>query len=292
MREQRLKYYTNKYNYIKAFQTQVLNNHISAYASSTAFFIFLSLIPIILLICSIIPYTPITEADFMIMITKAMPTVIDPLLVGIISEMYDKSIGLISVAALITVWSAGKGVFALMRGLNVISGVNETRNYFMLRIRAACYTLIVLVVIILSLGIMVFGNFIAQILLKDIPDVKYIFKLFVHLRFFIVLLVLVFVFVMLYTWLPNKRLRMKEQLPGAIFAAVIWSLFSWAFSIYIDKFGGFSIYGSLTTIIITMMWLYICMYIIMLGAQINSYVRPVVRFVHHKREERKTESDR
>ncbi len=89
-------------------------------------------------------------------------------------------------------------------------------------------------------------------------------------RVFITPTVLVIFSLMLYRYLPNRRGRFRDQLPGAMFAAVGWMVISWVFSIYLDVFKGFSnMYGSLTTIVLIMLWMYFCMYCILLGGEMN-----------------------
>ena len=66
--------------------------------------------------------------------------------------------------------------------------------------------------------------------------------------------------------MPNHIVQLKVQLMGAAFSAVGWMIVSWIFSVYLDIFKGFSsMYGSLTTIVLIMLWLYFCMYILLLG---------------------------
>lgn len=61
---------------------------------------------------------------------------------------------------------------------------------------------------------------------------------------------------------------------GAAFSAVGWMIVSWIFSVYLDIFKGFSsMYGSLTTIVLIMLWLYFCMYILLLGGEVNMILR-------------------
>ena len=61
-----------------------------------------------------------------------------------------------------------------------------------------------------------------------------------------------------------------KQLPGAVFAAIGWMVVSWVFSVYVDVFEGFStMYGSLTTIVLIMLWMYFCMYCILIGGEFN-----------------------
>ena len=106
------------------FGKHMSRKNISSFAASTAFFLFLSLIPALMLLCAIIPYTPLTEANLMSAAKQISPDAMNSLLVSIIRDVYDKSIGLVSASAIITLWSAGKGVLALMRGLNAVNNVD------------------------------------------------------------------------------------------------------------------------------------------------------------------------
>ena len=76
---------------------------------------------------------------------------------------------------------------------------------------------------------------------------------------------------MMYKFLPNRKATLKSQLPGAVISAVAWSVFSLCFSIYLDLFSVANMYGSLTTLIMIMLWMYFCMFIFLLGAEINAY---------------------
>ena len=91
------------------FNKHMSKKNISAFAASTAFFLFLSLIPMLMLLCSVIPYTPVTEANLLRIVTNIAPDSMDALFTNIIQDVYDKSIGIISVTAIVTLWSAGKG---------------------------------------------------------------------------------------------------------------------------------------------------------------------------------------
>lgn len=256
-------------NLIKQYARRVKDDNISAHASSAAFFLFISLIPMLLLTCALLPYTPIREATLMKFLVGILPTHMDAFAITVIEDIYGKSTGIISITAVITLWAASKGTFALIRGLNVVNEVEETRNYFWLRIKAGIDTIVFLVMIILSLLIVVFGNVFLRLLLKYFPDIVFVRMIFQYLRYIIVWFVLTLLFVLLYVWLPNKRPKVKSQFAGAFFTSTGWIVFSWFFSIYIDNFSSFTMYGSLASIIIIMVWLYCCMYIMLMGAEIN-----------------------
>ena len=75
---------------------------------------------------------------------------------------------------------------------------------------------------------------------------------------------------LIYKFLPNRRDKFRKQIPGAVFTALGWMVISWIFSVYVDVFQGFSsMYGSLTTIVLIMLWMYFCMYSILLGGELN-----------------------
>lgn len=259
------------YVMIQEFSTQMRKQNISAYAASIAFFFFLSVVPMLILICTILPYTPLTEENLMTAVTDLTPDMLDPLAKSLISDVYNRSAGILSIAAIATIWSAGKGVMALMQGLNVVNGVEDTRNYFFIRVIASFYTVVMLVVVILSLFFMVFGNQLVKLALHRIPRLEALVSFVMNFRFVLVWAILTLLFAAIYAYVPDKKLKFKEQLFGAVFSAVVWSVFSWGFSIYVTYGNTYGIYGSLSIIIIVLLWMYFCMYITMIGAYLNRY---------------------
>ena len=254
------------------FAGNMSKKNISAFSASTAFFLFLSLIPMLAVICSVIPYTAFTEENLLGVIAGFVPVSVSPLVSGIVEDVYSRSAGVLSIAVVSTLWTAGKGMLALIRGLNAINDVEENRNYFVLRAVSSFYTLIMIVIIILSLFVMVFGNVLIELVLREVPQIQILVEFLMNCRFIFAWVILAILFTMIYTFVPNRKMRFFDQLTGGMFAAVVWNAFSWCFSIYVERFSGFDTYGSLATIVIVMLYLYFCMYIIMIGAYINNYL--------------------
>lgn len=267
------------YVVIRDFCRQMNRKNISSFAAGTAFFLFLSLVPMMIVVCAIIPFTPLSAKTLLLAIMDILPNTMEPLMVSIIADVYDKSVGILSVAAIATLWSAGKGVLALIRGLNEVNDVKEERNYFVLRTVASFYTILLLLILVTLLVFSVFGEMLVEGIIAKVPESRMLFAGLMHFRFLAVWFILTILFTMVYTYVPNKKLRFKAQIPGAAFSAVIWSLFSWGFSLYVEYSGGFSTYGSLSVIIIVMLWLYFCFYIIFIGAQINRYFGPAYKMI-------------
>ncbi len=249
---------------------QVSKVHVGAYAAQAAYFLMLCMIPIILLLLTLVQFTPVTKADVMTAVIKVFPSSVDSMITSIVNQVYNQSTGIIPITLIVTLWSAGKGVLSITTGLNSIYGCPETRNYFFLRIRATLYTVMFVVVILLLLVLSVFGNSLNLFILEHLPFMSRTADWLIEARTFISPAVLVVFCLLIYKFLPNRRDRLLKQLPGAAFAALGWMVVSWIFSIYLDIFKGFSsMYGSLTTIVLIMLWMYFCMYSILLGGELN-----------------------
>lgn len=260
------------YKMIREFTTSMKRENLSSFASSAAFFIFVSLVPILIVVCTIIPYTPLTQENLIKIITEITPDRMDAIIINIVEDVYVRSARVLSVAVILTLWSAGKGVLAIVRGLNAVNDVEEERNYFVVRIVSSFYTLIMLLIVLVSMVLLVFGNRLVNMLLISVPGLEVLFSFLLNFRFLFVWVVLTIIFSAFYTYLPSRKLRFRDQLPGASFAAVVWSIFSWGFSVYVNRGSTFSIYGSLAIVVIFMLWLYFCFYIIFIGAYLNRHM--------------------
>lgn len=263
----------NGYPVIRNFLKKLSEAEAGVHASSTAFFFFLSMIPMMMLICSALSMTPLIEKADLVKAAYLLPVSVTPLLVSLIENIYDSTFGILSVSAATTIWSAGKGILALMRGLNAMNLVNERRNYFLQRIIASFYLLVFLAVLLFLMIVMVFGNLLSEVLIRFFPVLESGLIVLLILREFFAGVILTFVFMLMYSVLPNVRMKFRRQWPGALFSALAWILFSWGFSVYIQYSDGFSMYGSLTAIIIVMLWLYFGFYLFLAGACLNRYLQ-------------------
>jgi len=267
---------------IRGFAKQMSEDNINAYASSCAFFVFLSLVPAFILILSILPYTPIDFNLILEFLKREMPAGTYDLAYKVISEIQGRSVGTLSLAAITTLWSAGKGVNSLITGFNAIDKYKDRRNAIVLRAISCLYTLVFLASILLLLLLVVYGNVAGELIASHFPEASRFLDKLVAFKGLISITLMVFIFVICYAVLPYKKHKMSEQIPGAIFSALVWTGFSYVFSFYVNHFNAFSMYGSLTTIIILLFWLYTCMYILLIGANLNRYFSPIIKVFEFK----------
>ena len=254
------------------FMDRANGDHVGAYAAQAAYFLIMSFIPFILFLTTIIRYTPLTYNMVSETIRAFVPHNIQNFVLTIVSEVYGRSTAVVPISAIMALWSAGKAMQSLTNGLNSIYHVHETRNWLITRMYAVVYTFLFSIAIIASLLLLVLGNQIQIMAGKYVPFLGRIIGKIIGARTALVFAGLFLIFLILYKMLPNRKATFKSQVPGALLIAAGWSLFSYFFSIYFDMFPGFSnMYGSLTALIMVMLWLYICMNLLLYGAEINAY---------------------
>ncbi len=269
---------------ILGFLNAMQEDCVSAYAAQTAYFIILSFFPFLILLVTLVQYTALTPGDIYRAAQMVFPPSMDSVVLAIIDEVYSKSVLTVSLSAIMTAWSAGKGFMGLIQGMNLIYNVEERRNYIILRLQSAFYTIVFMLAIILSLVVLVFGNSLHKVALEHIPIMLYVTEIILRLKGMVSVAILAVIFMLLYRFVPNRKVKLHRQAPGAAFAAVCWYLFSMCFSLYVEYSPGLTnMYGSLTTIVLVMLWLYFCMYIILIGAEINSYFEDQFRRVSYYR---------
>lgn len=245
-------------------------HRVNAAAAHAAFFIMLSFIPCIILLFSILQFTSIEKIDVLIFVQNTVPRNMLTFFTGIIGEAYNKTATTVSVSAIVALWSAGRGMMALTQGLQCIAEIKESRNYFAVRIRATLYTVVLLLSIIVFLLLGVFGNALLEMITMKFPIATYVVNMIIDVKNIFLLLFATVIFCLIYRFMPGNEIKLRKHLPGAAITSVGWFVFSYAFSVYVEKYSGFSnMYGSLTTIILVMLWLYFGMYITLIGAEVN-----------------------
>ena len=252
---------------------KLAHDSIGAYSAQAAFFLLTSLFPFIMLLLSLLQFFPFEMEDLISAATGVMPDAIKGFLVPVITEIYEKGTpALISVAAITTLWSASTGVNAVVRGLSRIFDTDKTETWIRLRLESIVYMLCLIIVIILSLGLSVFGSSFMGKILEFFPALNKLGFLSQGVRLVCSFSLLTLIFDLVYIFAPLRKSRFTAQLPGAIVAAVGWMGFSFLYSFYVDNLANFSVYGSLAAVVFFMLWMYVCFYILFIGAEINVFI--------------------
>ncbi len=272
--------FRSMFRLIKSFINKINADGISALSAHAAFFIVLSFFPFVMFLLTLLSYIPFFSELPASFEFEFLPKAVSGMIVQAFTELSKRANGtILSVTVVLSVWSASRGILSLTRGLNSIHNIRETRNYFVTRLLATLYTLLLAVLLLVMMLIFVFGNQITLWFMERFPQIGDFALLIISLRTAVGIGVLIFFFLLMFISLPNRKTGILRELPGAVIAAAGWVGFSFLFSFYVDNLSNYTaIYGSLTTIVLCMLWLYACMYILYIGAEVNAVLdNPLIR---------------
>lgn len=274
---------------ISRFFRMLNEDRITVHAAQAAYFIIVSTVPFAILLIGIARY--VIDIDWLLgLISRHLDGELGTILTTLVSEVVTKTgATLFSITIVTVLWSASRGVFSVTRGIAEAYKVNIKENFLLDILRSLIYTFVFIFLIILTLIALVFAETIILALKDFYPIVTVIFEAVKNCLPAILAVILTIFFAVIYDTVSRKGRRFSRaeykglsgklprgffaQLPGAAFASLGWVIVSYFFAIFIRFFPGFSyLYGSLTTLMLLMMWIYFCMFTLLLGAEINKSV--------------------
>lgn len=259
---------------IISFMKKIKEDRLSAYAAQSALFIFLSFMPFLMLLITLIRFSALSVDTLMeFAATFATPSFLT-IIEALIEQLYttdDSGFFLFSLISLM--WAAGKGFVSLIEGLNSVFDINEHRGYFKLRFYSVIYTCVFVVIILICIAVFILGGQFLKLLHHYLPVIAQFIEQIMAIRSLISIGLFTIFFTFLYVTIPYRNTKIRRQFPGAFFAAFCWTVFSYLFSLYVKLSERLSLlYGGLTSLIMIILWLYICMYIFLIGAEINQHL--------------------
>lgn len=269
-----MRYIKAIYKAFSLFGKKITHDAVAAFSAQTAFFIIISAFPFLVLIVSVLEKIPFISADMMYTVLDIFPRTVMEYMKNIIKEICSgNSVAIISISAAVLLWSASKGVTSIMRGLNFIYKIDEKRNFLEIRLVSVGYTIGFVVYIVLTLVFIFGGGMLSSLLKSRLPENLFFTVIYRIFSFLGKLMLLTVLFGLIYLTVPKRKATIKSQLPGAALSALGWLGYSWFYSFYTDHLAGNSyVYGSLSSIILIMLWLYVCMYIFFIGGEVNSII--------------------
>ena len=187
------------------FVRRANGDHVSAYAAQAAYFLIMSFIPFILFLTTLIRYTPLSYNVVRDAIVGFVPGNLQTFVLSIVVEVYKRSTAIVPLSALMALWASGKGMQAIINGLNTIYHVKETRNWLINRIYSVLYMFLFVIALVTSLLLLVMGNRIHSILAVHMPLIGKVIGRILNAKTFLVFVVLFLVFLVLYRYLPNRN---------------------------------------------------------------------------------------
>ena len=256
---------------IVALARRVQRMRIPGHAANAGYFIVVSVFPGLVLLLSVLRYTQLDAGDLMQLLQGVIPAALLPAAEKLIISTYAQtSRAMISVSAIGALWSASRGMHGVLQGLNAIYGVREDRGYWYTRSISVLYTFALILVLLLTLVLNLFGETLVDMLESSRIPAWQILSGVLDLRFVLLLVLQTLLFCAMFMVLPNRKNRFSDSFPGAVLASMGWLIFTELFSVYVEHFRGYSgIYGSVYAVALSMLWLYFCLSILFYGGALN-----------------------
>ena len=260
--------YTKKYlktllNIIKKPEMKILPGNI-------AFFLVLSIFPIITLFGFLASFFNLSVDSVVNLMNDILPHEVNNILIPYITGTgMDLHVGFSIIVGYIV---ASNGAHSIIISCNTLYGI-EHSSYLKRRIKALFITILLVMLFVFSLVVLAFGNNILQFILSlnflgNIGDKVY--YLFLLLKWPIAIIVIFIMIKLIFTLAPDSFIRSHVTNNGALFTSLAWLVSTFVYSYYVQHFSHYDIfYGSLSNLIVMMMWIYILSCSLVIGIAIN-----------------------
>ena len=241
-------------------------------AAGLSFYLFLSLIPLFTLLCSLLPFSGIRSVELTEALCSITPGVVHGLVDAVVQAAYSSRVSVFSVSCVVLLWSSAKLMKATIHALDAIYGKAGTRGYFAVTARSLLYTLGLIVVLAALLFFYIKGHSLNEFVALTMALGQFFGRWAAVGRYLFYCSLLMLLFALIYQLAPAGRRKYVRQFPGAAFTAVGISVFTLFFSVYSSGSNVYnSFYGSLTSVAFLLVWVYACFQIFLIGGILNAY---------------------
>lgn len=255
---------------------QISENNVSIISAGVAFYAFLAVFPAIAALVSIygLAMDPQSIQNQLSQISAMMPQQAYDILKAQLESLVETSGSTLgwstAIGLLFSLWSANKGTKSLFTGVDIAYDTVNERGFIKQNGLTLLFTFGAVMLLIISMLLIV--GFPALVGLIGLPSG---IENFIDWgRWLLLAIILIWFLGLVYRYAPDKSTPgFKWVLPGSLVATVLWLIASWGFSYYVSNFGSYgSMYGSISAVVVMLLWLFITSFIILLGAGLNSEI--------------------
>jgi len=255
----------------------IQKGYITQRASALSFNFFLALFPAILFIFTLIPYLPISnfQATLFEMLSELLPQSAFETVKDTINDILThKRTGLLSVGFILTFYFATNGVNAIIEAFNSTYHTLESRSWIKQRLISLFLVLILSVLLVIAIFLMILGSHIINFLeTNGILKGNFTIYTLLFSKWIIIVALLFFGVSFLYYYAPSRKSRFKFISAGSTLTTILLIITTLGFNYYVANFSKYNVlYGSIGTLIIVLMWIYINAIILLIGFELNASI--------------------
>tara|TARA_Y100001933_G_C18913947_1_gene527982 strand:- start:249 stop:1136 length:888 start_codon:yes stop_codon:yes gene_type:complete len=269
-------YNLSLYDILFFFYKGVKQGAITTRASSLAFNFFLAFFPSIIVLFTLIPYIPIVDLQdtLMELITTILPPHTNEIAFSTIYDIINNPrSGLLSIGFVLTIFFATNGVNSLIEAFNSSYHINESRSIIQQRLLSLGITFLLSCILMITILLIMFSKTVVNyLIITEIIENKSIE--YILFGKWMVIIIMLFVGIsIIYHFGPTIKKKFKLFTPGSIISTCLIIITSSFFNYYISNFAEYNkVYGSIGTLIIILLWMYINSIILLIGFELNASI--------------------
>lgn len=256
--------------FIKGLQRGALSMRAAAFSYN----LFLALFPAIIFFFTIIPYIPVAgfQDNLLEMLQNFIPKkafdAVEETLFDIVKRPRG---GLLSVGFVMAMYFSTNGIHSLIESFNQTKHIIETRSWVRQRLISIALVFILSFLLVIAIALIALGPVALDFLVKhQMLRVSFSYYMIIAGKWIISSALLFFAFSFLYYLAPAAQSRFRFISAGSTLSTVLTILASVGFNYYVNSISRYNtLYGSIGTLIIVMVWIYFNAMIILIGFELN-----------------------
>jgi membrane protein len=266
------------YTVLDFFFKEIQKEHLNTKSTSLAFSFFLAIFPATIFLFTLIPYIPINnfQDQLLNILAQVLPaTAFEAVQTTLTDIIKNQNGGLLTFGFIAALFFSSNGIMALMRNFNKASLMLDKRPAWKKRRTAILLTFVISIMLIIGVSLIVAGNYIISILEQyELFKGAFIRYSLVALNWIIILLLFFSIISTLYYFAPAATKKFKFISAGSSLATLLSIGSSSGFAFYVNNFNSYNkIYGSIGTLIVIMIWLYLNSMILLIGFELNASIK-------------------
>jgi len=250
-----------------------LNRHDTfGLTAEMSFYLLTALFPFFILLFSIATQISDSMQSMLLNVITYLPRDMENMITSMLLS-FKQTLPIIVISAVLGLWYMSNVIGTLTKAMNRFYDVKETRGAIRLRGMFLLYAVFIVILVIMSFALIIFGEG-THFLLNYSNIFPFLSEETVwnYTRYIVIILVIFITLLVMFKNLPNRMLSVKAVAAGAALTTVAWCIASYGFAFYVNYFSKYHvIYGSLTSIIVLITWIYLSSFVILFGGSINAF---------------------
>ena len=263
---------------LRATGKEVLDDGVMGLAAQTAYYFFFSLFPLFLFAAPLLGLIGDKQTMIEAMMNRVAGTIPSDaldLVRGVVQDVVlaEGAPGLMSVGAVLAIWTGSNIFNSMIDALNRAYDVDEGRPWWKKRLIAMASVIAAGLVMLTATTIMLGGPQLADWFGRLLGLGDNAVMVWTIVQYPIVLAMLIGTAWMVYYFLPNLRQDKSQVLVGAVVATLLWIIVTLLFRAYVVNFGAYSkTYGTVGGVIALLTWMYLSMLVLLIGGELNAEI--------------------